>query len=88
MHDSNIPASRVISYSLWGWVFILMAAAWLVSFVGDWHVAVLLGMTACVLSASAAAYQIRGYIIRSCRVIARAGSDDGRTGSRPTLMRN
>lgn len=70
MIDRSVSASKIEAGVLWGLVILLILGAWAVAFV-HWQAAILVGVTACALSAGAATMQIRCYVIRVCALLRR-----------------
>lgn len=79
MHESTISTSRVIASTLWTWVVVLMAAAWIIILWAPqhWPTAMMLAATSCASSGIAAVMHVRCYAIRMCTLI-RTSSTAGR----------
>ena len=78
MQEQMVPASRLISWGMWGTVGMLIGAAWTTVAFGHWEFGLLFGFTACALSAIAAAFQVRCFILHAVRIVVAAiGENDG-----------
>lgn len=73
MNDGSIPTSRLITFGLWCATALVGAAGWVVAVVASQHFGLMLGMTACCLSAMAAVAHVRCMIQSATRYLA-AGS--------------
>lgn len=69
MIDRTFSMNIAIATGLWVLVGLLLASAWLVMLVGDWHVAAMLGFTSCVSCGLAVTGQFRCYTMRLCAML-------------------
>lgn len=69
MHDSAIPASRIITFTLWAATVVVLATSWLLAASDQWRLAQQFGYTAGALSAGAAVSHVRCYMLRVTALI-------------------
>jgi len=82
MIDDKTSKALVWAYSLWAAVAVTLAQAWLALALEHANVALMLGLTACSISAVAATAHVRCFAIRVLAVVRRLhgiedGQDDG-----------
>lgn len=73
MHDTAIPASRLITIALWTASVVVLVISWVVWLRGNQSLAVMIGTTAIIIVAAAAVSQIRCYQLRICRLVRMVG---------------
>ena len=85
MQDTFTVTSRLVVTVLWTVVALLLLAAWVVWIEGGTLGAVLVGLTACVVSAAAATAHVRSYASRICDLISATRPRDS---ERPHVLRD
>ena len=70
MTENYVSICRVVVTTVWGSAAGMLAAAWVLAIAaGDWHVGVMLAMTAVVVSVVSAVLHVRLYFSRSCSLL-------------------
>lgn len=79
MNDGSIPTSRLITIALWALTAAVGLAGWIVALAASQHLGLMLGLTACCLSATATVSHVRCTIYRATRYVRASidAKDDG-----------
>ena len=81
MDDNSVPLSRVVAGTLSTIAMLMIVSAWIVALSDDYHVGIMVGITAMPVVAAAAVSWIRCYSLRVCSMLRATshlrGSDGG-----------